>query len=1155
MEYVDCVVLGNKGIGKHSLIGGFQDSTVSLEDELSLSLTIDKKKVDFVVKIVDETVDNKLRRLMYLKADVIILGYSTIDLPSYHAVREKWITELHSQAPNVPVLLMGTKLDRVPEDLIEKVKVKGEKTAKELGCIGFQETSSVSSVNTQLFERAVQSGLMKKRLQRTMNESDPKKKKYPFYNFSAKATAALPEQLDADDANVARVAKISANTTDYAYKWRGELVTLLMEDLLDGRIDYNYSDAERDMTESFNLEFAVEAAGQITKKLLIFFHFLPIVNTCMEQHNLQFWFEVEDFKYNKEVRDMKRSAKLKRLKRDAVRIFQDYLPSGSSKEINVDSEVRNDITLKLNNVTNNRIFDLAQLHVLTQLASVFKEQYVLSHTVKALLHTLKSLRDILPDVVVDGEAETVPLPTTEGLSRMMAVSVHVMTLMEFLHSSNAPEKRPAKPQFLKFEDEDRIVKMGVKYLLLFAALKTHMDREKSQENLMFWLDAEDFRSLDFGAPREDDATEHDKVIRRQLAVRATHLVRRYVDDDAEMLVNLPGHITKQIKINLAELQEAAKAPPSKRMDEIVAKSQTMFDSAQREILVLMKRDSWRRFHTSSEAQNIRRLLDKVCVPEEYEDPERLRMETRLHNRFDLTSDEKVVRGFTCALERKMLLHGQLFITKRHLCFFSNVFGLKTKMCYNFAEILEISNAEPEALSRKKAQIGDNSSVIVKTTDHQVHVFTQIVPSHAQLMYVFRKARQRLEKGHDDAPTAIGNAGGDSSDEDDDNLRELSEKDWEMFKEGAEILEFKTGAEVLAQGAPAGFLYQVARGTVNIEKITSSGERITLRSCTQGEIIGEISFVEGGNVSAAVVAASDDVVMYAMSRTFVENALVNNPGLPGRFYRFLATLLAERLRTKRVTSEEKNHDVSAGLTPKQFLVMFGLPEDTAILSQWSCAIKGKLMMYGSLFLVPSALCFYSKVLGSVKKRVIPLSEVSHVASLKHTLVVTHRSVDKTTEFLNLDMCEQARDGIQAQLVEFRKLDTVHQASLPVEDEIDWSMFLGGAELKRYNKDDAILKQGSPSRYVYQVAAGEARAEKENDDGTVEVFRKIQVGEMFGEMSFLQDHPPSASIVSTMDNTLVYNIDKKFVDSLLDLNPELPGRFYKFLATFLASRLRN
>jgi CRP-like cAMP-binding protein len=130
---------------------------------------------------------------------------------------------------------------------------------------------------------------------------------------------------------------------------------------------------------------------------------------------------------------------------------------------------------------------------------------------------------------------------------------------------------------------------------------------------------------------------------------------------------------------------------------------------------------------------------------------------------------------------------------------------------------------------------------------------------------------------------------------------MNERDWEAFKEGATMVMFKTGDIVFSEGTPTGSMYQIARGTCRIVKRNASGENVTLRTCSSGEIIGEISFIEGGAASASVVSDSDDCVVYVMTRDFVEKALVNNPGLTGRFYKFLATLLADRLRTKKTVS--------------------------------------------------------------------------------------------------------------------------------------------------------------------------------------------------------------------------------------------------------------
>jgi hypothetical protein len=68
----------------------------------------------------------------------------------------------------------------------------------------------------------------------------------------------------------------------------------------------------------------------------------------------------------------------------------------------------------------------------------------------------------------------------------------------------------------------------------------------------------------------------------------------------------------------------------------------MFDAAQREILLLMKRDSWRRFQNSDEARSIRSFTNNIFAHENFGDAERGKLEAKFHARFDLMSDETLV---------------------------------------------------------------------------------------------------------------------------------------------------------------------------------------------------------------------------------------------------------------------------------------------------------------------------------------------------------------------------------------------------------------------------------------------------------------------------------------------------------------------------------
>jgi hypothetical protein len=114
-----------------------------------------------------------------------------------------------------------------------------------------------------------------------------------------------------------------------------------------------------------------ESSGEVCKKLMMFYYFVPYVNRGLESHNMEFWFEVEDLKYSNENVQHKNQRKLKK---DAVRIFKEYVSTNSPREINIDSDVRSEITIKLKSLAHTRVFDLAQLYVLNHLAALFREE-------------------------------------------------------------------------------------------------------------------------------------------------------------------------------------------------------------------------------------------------------------------------------------------------------------------------------------------------------------------------------------------------------------------------------------------------------------------------------------------------------------------------------------------------------------------------------------------------------------------------------------------------------------------------------------------------------------------------------------------------------------------------------------------------------------
>ncbi|KAK8984518.1 hypothetical protein V6N11_047739 [Hibiscus sabdariffa] len=89
------------------------DCVPTVSDNFSANVVVDSNTVnlglwDTAGKQEDY---NRLRPLSYRGADVFLLEISLISMASYENIHKNWIPELRHYAPNVPVVLVGTKLD------------------------------------------------------------------------------------------------------------------------------------------------------------------------------------------------------------------------------------------------------------------------------------------------------------------------------------------------------------------------------------------------------------------------------------------------------------------------------------------------------------------------------------------------------------------------------------------------------------------------------------------------------------------------------------------------------------------------------------------------------------------------------------------------------------------------------------------------------------------------------------------------------------------------------------------------------------------------------------------------------------------------------------------------------------------------------------
>lgn len=106
--------------------------------------------------------------------------------------------------------------------------------------------------------------------------------------------------------------------------------------------------------------------------------------------------------------------------------------------------------------------------------------------------------------------------------------------------------------------------------------------------------------------------------------------------------------------------------------------------------------------------------------------------------------------------------------------------------------------------------------------------------------------------------------------------------------------------VIAEKSPKEAIYIVASGNLRVEKIRTapSGEvkHVELARLGPGALFGEMSFLTNDGADATISASEATEVLYIKS-SLIKTLMDTVGGFDGRFYRSLATLLSNQLRTK------------------------------------------------------------------------------------------------------------------------------------------------------------------------------------------------------------------------------------------------------------------
>jgi CRP/FNR family transcriptional regulator, cyclic AMP receptor protein len=126
------------------------------------------------------------------------------------------------------------------------------------------------------------------------------------------------------------------------------------------------------------------------------------------------------------------------------------------------------------------------------------------------------------------------------------------------------------------------------------------------------------------------------------------------------------------------------------------------------------------------------------------------------------------------------------------------------------------------------------------------------------------------------------------------LAGLDDQTIEQLASISEIRNFKSGQQVYAEGEADAALFVIVNGKIRIDKQVDAEQKQTLQQIREGEILGAISFVLGGEHSVSAQAIQDAELL-VIRRTEFDKLAARTPAVAYRIMLRLAGQLATLLR--------------------------------------------------------------------------------------------------------------------------------------------------------------------------------------------------------------------------------------------------------------------
>jgi len=173
MQNIKCVVVGDGAVGKTCLLISYTTNAFPGEyiptvfDNYSANVMVDGRPINLGLWDTAGQEDyDRLRPLSYPQTDVFLVCFAINNSASKENVSSKWHPEIQHHAPNVPIILVGTKSDfrndpnNAGTPLISQEEGNG--VSQEIHAIKYLECSALTQDGLKLvFDEAIRAALTK----------------------------------------------------------------------------------------------------------------------------------------------------------------------------------------------------------------------------------------------------------------------------------------------------------------------------------------------------------------------------------------------------------------------------------------------------------------------------------------------------------------------------------------------------------------------------------------------------------------------------------------------------------------------------------------------------------------------------------------------------------------------------------------------------------------------------------------------------------------------------------------------------------------------------------------------------------------------------------------------------------------------------------